>query len=71
MTRELDAKLLAAHATGDKFALVSLYAEAAEATADPARAAFYLTHAWVFALESDDPRAETYRERLAEQGRAD
>ncbi len=71
MTDDLDRRLLAAHAAGDKVSLISLYAEAAEAAEDAARAAFYLTHAWVFALEAGDPRAQEYHERLAASGRAD
>ena len=67
-------RLLAAHDAGDRAALVTLYAEAsdqARAAGEVDRAAFYLTHAWVFALESGDPRATDYRERLQQDGRAD
>ena len=71
MTTDLDRQLLEAHASGDKTLLVTLYAEAAEAAGTPEQTAFYLTHAWVFALEAGDPRAETYRTELVSHGRAD
>lgn len=71
---DLDTRLLAAHAEEDGTALIALYAEAAEAAranGDTGRAAFYLTHAWIFALEAGDPRAREYHCRLVAAGRAD
>jgi hypothetical protein len=66
--RTLDAALLAAHAAGDQRALVGLYGTAgAQAAANAA--AFYLTHAYVFALEAGDPRAAALHARLVEMGR--
>jgi hypothetical protein len=62
----LDAALLAAHDAGDKGALISLYAEAAAAGGPGA--AFYLTHAYVFALEAGDPRTASLRQRLLAMG---
>jgi len=59
----LDEALIAAHAAGNKTELVQLYTEAAEAAAGEA-AAFYLTHAYVFALEAGDPRAASLRAAL-------
>jgi hypothetical protein len=66
---ELDAQLLAAHEANDTAALVGLYTEAANETDDIDAACFYLTHAYVFALERGDPTAQTLRERLASHGR--
>ncbi|MBF9061302.1 hypothetical protein HKCCSP123_19145 [Rhodobacterales bacterium HKCCSP123] len=63
----LDAALLAAHARGDRAALIGLYAEAAEAAQDTA-AAFYLTHAFVFALEAGNARAPVLKARLVAIG---
>jgi hypothetical protein len=63
----LDAALLAAHARDDRTALIGLYAEAAKISA-AAAAAFYLTHAYVFALEAGDPRAKVLKDRLVEIG---
>ncbi|MEJ6395127.1 hypothetical protein V8J82_17830 [Gymnodinialimonas sp. 2305UL16-5] len=63
----LDRAVLAAHARGDCAALVTLYAQAAEGLA-PQNAAFYLTHAYIFALEAGDPRADTLRDRLVAMG---
>jgi len=67
---ELDARLLAAHGAGDAGALVALYAEAAEAAADPLARAFYLTHAWIYALDTGHPETEALHRRLAADGRA-
>lgn len=58
----LDAALLAAHEAGDRPALIALYTRAAEG--DGPGAAFYLTHAYVFALEAGDARAMPLRARL-------
>ncbi|MDG4647564.1 hypothetical protein P6F26_03845 [Roseibacterium sp. SDUM158017] len=63
----LDAALLAAHARGDRAALIGLYGDAADA-ATPRAAAFYLTHAHVFALEAGDPRASVLKARLVALG---
>jgi hypothetical protein len=63
----LDAALLAAHAKADRPALIGLYAEAAE-TATGTAAAFYLTHAFVFALEAGDARAPVLKARLVALG---
>ena len=51
MTNDLDTLLLAAHDKGDKSSLVSLYAKAADQAASVDAACFYLTHAYIFALE--------------------
>jgi hypothetical protein len=67
--KALDERLLAAHARGDHVALVALYQEAAAATPDAEAAAFYLTHAHVFAMELGHPDAPRLRHRLVEQGR--
>ncbi len=66
---DLDARLLAAHAAGDWSALVTLYTEAADTAPDPDAAAFYLTHAYVFALELAHPAAPALRARLVAAGR--
>ncbi|MEX0350729.1 MAG: hypothetical protein AB3N15_15010 [Paracoccaceae bacterium] len=69
----LDRQLLKAHAEADKPALVRLYTQAAdqsEAGGDVGAACFYLTHAFVFALEIGAPEAEQLNARLVEKGRA-
>ena len=69
----LDSALLAAHADADPNALIRLYTLAgdlAEADADMNAASFYLTHAFVFALEVGAPEAKQLNSRLADQGRA-
>ncbi|APE45404.1 hypothetical protein BOO69_09800 [Sulfitobacter alexandrii] len=65
----LERDLLAAHAAGDLGALVTLYQRAAAEATAPERAAFYLTHAHVFAMETDHPDAPALRMRLVAQGR--
>lgn len=66
---DLDARLLAAHAAHDQSALVRLYAEAADQAANETAAGFYLTHAYVFALEMGHPDAAILRARLFAMGR--
>ena len=67
---DLDERLLAAHAADDRETLITLYEEAADAVEFGSDACgFYLTHAFVFALEGGDPRAPRLRARLAEMGR--
>ncbi|MFW8595178.1 hypothetical protein [Cribrihabitans neustonicus] len=70
---DLDRALLSAHADHDLAALVRLYTVAgdrAEAAGDINAACFYLTHAFVFALEAGAPEAGALNARLAEHGRA-
>ncbi len=66
---DLDVQLLAAHAADDRSALVQLYTRAADRADDIDAACFYLTHAYVFALEIADPSAAPLHERLAAHGR--
>ncbi|MEL6475965.1 MAG: hypothetical protein AAFR17_01455 [Pseudomonadota bacterium] len=66
---DLDAALLAAHAAGDKPALVELYRRAADGSVSEDAACFYLTHAYVFALETDHPDADALHRRLKAAGR--
>lgn len=68
----LDAALLEAHAQGNTAELVRLYTLAAEnalAAGDVHAADFYLTHAFIFALEKGGPEAGVLNIRLAERGR--
>jgi hypothetical protein len=64
--QELDAVLRAAHARGDTRALVTLYARAADR--DPRAEAFYLTQAYVHALETGAAEAAPLRARLVALG---
>ena len=69
MTRaELDAALLAAHVADDRGALISLYAQASDGANDPVARSFYLTHAYVFALEAGDRRSAALKARLVSEG---
>ncbi len=66
---DLDAQLLAAHEAEDTAALIWLYQQAANQATSVDAACFYLTHAYVFALEANHPDAETIRARLVTEGR--
>ena len=69
---QLDRQLLAAHALGDLAELSRLYGAAADwATSqnDPIAASFYLTHAYVFALQKGLPSATEFHQRLKSMGR--
>jgi hypothetical protein len=68
---DLDARLLCAHAAEDTPALVDLYTAAADRieAQDLDAACFYLTHAYVFALELDHPACPALRARLVAHGR--
>ena len=69
---DLDERLLAAHAAGDLPALAMLYSQAAdarEASGDIDAACFYLTHAFVFALEAGDAQGPGLHARLKAHGR--
>jgi len=65
----LQARLLAAHEQGDKAALVALYTQAADGTPDADAVGFFLTQAYVFALETDHAHTPALRARLVEMGR--
>ncbi len=68
---DLNDRLLAAHVAQDTPALVQLYICAADQAEqnDLDAACFYLTHAYVFALEIADPACATLRARLVAHGR--
>ncbi|WP_238371168.1 hypothetical protein [Heliomarina baculiformis] len=68
-TGSLETRLLEAHAQDDRTALVALYAEAADTANNPTASGFYLTHAYVYALETAHPLAEKLHSRLVAEGR--
>lgn len=65
----LNGALLAAHDAHDSDALVALYTQAADEAQDIDAACFFLTHAYVYALERGHRDTETLRARLVAQGR--
>lgn len=68
----LDRAVLDAHADGDEGAIARAYldaADAARAEGESDRACFFLTHAWIFALEAGDPLAAVCHARLEQAGR--
>ncbi|MBO9397417.1 hypothetical protein J7400_12070 [Shimia sp. R9_2] len=66
---DLHQRLLAAHAGEDAAALVALYQEAANAAPDMDAQGFYLTQAYVYALESGHAATEGLRTQLQALGR--
>lgn len=69
MMDALHQHLLQAHERMDRTALIEGYITAADVQSDVDAACFFLTHAYVFALEAGDNRADLLRERLAGHGR--
>lgn len=69
MTQSLDQALLDAHARDDRVTLIELYTQAADTAENEHAVGFYLTHAYVFALEAGDIRAVDLRHRLVALGR--
>lgn len=67
--RLLDARLLEAHARGDRAALVTLYAEAGATAGSVDAACFYYTQAYVYGLELDHQEVPALFRRLQAQGR--
>ncbi len=66
---DLDTQMIAAHAASDPAALIRLYTQAADEANSLDAACFYLTHAYIFALESGAPEAQTLHARLKAHGR--
>ena len=66
---DLNARLLAAHAADDRAALVALYAEAADQANSTDAACFFLTQAYVFALEKGHAMTDVLYLRLDAEGR--
>jgi len=66
---DLDDRLLAAHEADDRALLVKLYTEAADHANDADACGFYLTHAYIYALEAGAPQAASLCARLVLMGR--
>lgn len=72
MNETLHNQLLKAHECGDTAALARLYGQAADEaknTDDTEAMFFFLTQAYVFALDCGSPVAAAYNRRLAQHGR--
>jgi hypothetical protein len=69
MRRDLHDRMLSAHEARDRIALIKLYAEAADGMNDIDASCFFLTHAYVFALEAGSPEAKVLHARLKQHGR--
>lgn len=66
---DLNATILAAHARDDRRALIGLYSQAADQTNDINTACFFLTYAYIYALELGHPDADPLYARLDAHGR--
>lgn len=69
MSNALDAALLKAHLRQDLAALIGLYTEAADTVKDLDAECFFLTHAYIFALDLGDQRSKLLHQRLVKHGR--
>lgn len=69
MSADLHIRMLAAHAQPDPAALIALYTEAADSANDIDTSCFFLTHAYIFALEAGAPQASRLHSRLVLHGR--
>jgi len=67
--RDLEARLLAAHARRDLRALVTLYSAAADTASSQDAGGFFLTQAYVYALDCNHPAATALHARLVAEGR--
>ena len=65
----LEERLLAAHAADDLARLIRLYQEASQRAVSEDVAAFFLTQAYVYALDLGDPAASGLRQALIARGR--
>jgi hypothetical protein len=66
---DLDEQLLAAHEAKDLNLLVDLYQQAASATDGDEAKYFYLTHAYIFALDAHHPDRKNLKASLIAAGR--
>ncbi len=66
---DLDAQMIAAHEARDQAALIRLYTLAADQANDLTASCFYLTHAYVFALEAGASEVPALHARLKAEGR--
>lgn len=66
---EIHAQMIAAHESGDTGALIRLYTMAADQANSLDAACFFLTHAYVFALEAGAAAASELHARLVSYGR--
>ena len=66
---DLNTRILAAHDKGDKTALVTLYRAAADQSGDIDMECYFLTYAYVFALELDHEDTAQLQARLKRYGR--
>lgn len=66
---DLDAAMIKAHNRADRAALIRLYTQAADLANSLDAACFFLTQAYVFALEAGADEAQALHARLVAHGR--
>lgn len=66
---DLDSAMIRAHDAGDLKALITLYTQAADRAETLDAACFFLTHAYIFALEAGAFEAADLHARLIAHGR--
>jgi hypothetical protein len=69
MSQDLNQRLLDAHARHDRAALVQLYKDASDHSNSEDAKYFYLTHAYIFALDSGHPLTSELHALLKTAGR--
>lgn len=69
MSQDLDQRLLDAHARDDRMALVQLYKDASSVSNSEDAKYFYLTHAYIFALDTGHPLTSELHALLKTAGR--
>lgn len=69
MSLDLHSRMLAAHDRADPAALIALYTEAADSANDLDASCYFLTHAYIFALEAGANEARALHRRLLHHGR--
>ena len=69
MADDLNARISDAHARNDKDGLIKLYHQAAQDSQDADETCFFLTYAYIFALETGHPLTHDLAQKLQSYGR--
>ncbi|MCY3982548.1 MAG: hypothetical protein OXE85_01375 [Roseovarius sp.] len=69
MSEELNSKILAAHCEKDIHSLIRLYIEASKTTGNHDEECFFLTNAYICALETGSSETKFLHDQLRKYGR--